>query len=134
MVSCCYLLAAPCSVLSVARMCCLHAGVLAQNLTVPLNTTLRPAAGYGPPQAQAPPPHHMQPAAGGGHPPANVISIALPHVARNVLDNNDSVKTEGLSGLATVEYRFLVPVRRSGVILGNKGGVSAMQGTGKGGG
>jgi hypothetical protein len=75
----------------------------------------------------------MQPAAGGGHPPANVISIALPHMARNVLDNNDSVKTEGLSGLATVEYRFLVPVRRSGVILGNKGGVSAMQGTGKGG-
>lgn len=51
--------------------------------------------------------------------------MALPFQARSVLDNNDSVKTDGLSGLATVEYRFLVPVRRSGVILGNKGGVSA---------
>jgi hypothetical protein len=50
--------------------------------------------------------------------------MALPYQARSVLDNNDSVKTEGLTGLATVEYRFLVPVRRSGVILGNKGGVS----------
>lgn len=61
----------------------------------------------------------------GAPPPGNVISMALPFQARGVLDNNDSVKTEGLTGLATVEYRFLVPVRRSGVILGNKGGVSA---------
>jgi hypothetical protein len=52
--------------------------------------------------------------------------MALPYQARSVLDNNDSVKTEGLTGLATVEYRFLVPVRRSGVILGNKGGVSVV--------
>lgn len=87
------------------------------------------AAGYGPPPGQGPPPHHMPPApGGGGHPPANVISMALPYQARSVLDNNDSVKTEGLSGLATVEYRFLVPVRRSGVILGNKGGVSGAAG------
>jgi hypothetical protein len=56
--------------------------------------------------------------------------MALPFQARSVLDNNDSVKTDGLAGLATVEYRFLVPVRRSGVILGNKGGVSGEQGMG----
>lgn len=54
--------------------------------------------------------------------------MALPPKARGVLDNNDSVKTDGLSGLATVEYRLLVPVRRSGVILGNKGGVSGWAG------
>ena len=60
----------------------------------------------------------------GALPPANVISMALPHEARGVLDNNDSVKTDGLTGLATVEYRILVPARRSGVILGNRGGVS----------
>lgn len=54
--------------------------------------------------------------------------MALPFQARSVLDNNDSVKTDGLSGLATVEYKLLVPVRRSGVILGNKGGVSASKG------
>lgn len=65
----------------------------------------------------APPPPGALP------PPANVISMALPYEARGALDNNDSVKTDGLTGLATVEYRFLVPVRRSGVILGNKGGV-----------
>lgn len=52
--------------------------------------------------------------------------MALPHQARNALDNNDSVKTDGLTGLATVEYKILVPVRRSGVILGSKGGVSGM--------
>jgi hypothetical protein len=54
--------------------------------------------------------------------------MALPPKARGVLDNNDSVKTDGLSGLATVEYRLLVPMRRSGVILGNKGGVSGSVG------
>jgi hypothetical protein len=54
--------------------------------------------------------------------------MALPPKARGVLDNNDSVKTDGLNGLATVEYRLLVPIRRSGVILGNKGGVSGWVG------
>lgn len=93
-------------------------------------------AGYGgAPAGAGPPPHnvaHMGPLPGAlppqqhqqPPPPANALSMALPFQARSVLDNNDSVKTEGLNGLATVEYRLLVPVRRSGVILGNKGAVS----------
>jgi len=101
--------------------------------------------GYGPPPGALPPGAHLgappgahlgappgahlgaPPGAHPGAPPAaNVISMALPHQARNALDNNDSVKTDGLTGLATVEYKLLVPVRRSGVILGSKGGVSGM--------
>jgi hypothetical protein len=79
--------------------------------------------GQGPPGPQPGPGPHQ-----GSRGPVNVISMALPPKARGVLDNNDSVKTDGLSGLATVEYRLLVPMRRSGVILGNKGGVSASVG------
>jgi hypothetical protein len=69
-------------------------------------------------------------AAGGAHmhhdphgPPANALAVALPPHVRGVLDDNDSVKVEGLSGLATVEYRLLVPIKRSGVVLGHRGGV-----------
>jgi hypothetical protein len=59
--------------------------------------------------------------------------MSLPFAARGVLANNDSVKTEGLVGLVTVEYRVLVPVKRSGVILGGRGGVSdALKLAGKG--
>jgi hypothetical protein len=54
--------------------------------------------------------------------------MALPPHVRGALDNNDSVKIEGLQGLATVEYRVLVATRRSGVILGHRGGVSRTRG------
>jgi hypothetical protein len=54
--------------------------------------------------------------------PSGGISLALPYAARGVFNNNDSVKTEGLSGLASVEYRILVPTRRIGLFLGQKGG------------
>jgi hypothetical protein len=50
--------------------------------------------------------------------------MSLPFAARGVLANNDSVKTEGLVGMVTAEYRVLVPVKRSGVIMGARGGVS----------
>lgn len=54
--------------------------------------------------------------------PSGGISLALPYAARGVFNNNDSVKTEGLAGLASVEYRILVPTRRIGLFLGQKGG------------
>lgn len=80
---------------------------------------------HGPPPGphHGPPPHLLDPHG----PPVNAISMALPPQARGALDHNDSVKTEGLGGLATVEYRVLVPVRRSGVILGTRGGVSVVR-------
>jgi hypothetical protein len=51
--------------------------------------------------------------------------MSLPYAARGVLANNDSVKTEGLVGMITAEYRVLVPLKRSSVILGGRGGVSS---------
>jgi hypothetical protein len=66
----------------------------------------------------------------GGTPPGSAsgysgaIAMSLPFAARGVLANNDSVKTEGLVGMVTAEYRLLVPVKRSGVIIGGRGGVS----------
>lgn len=89
--------------------------------------THHPLAGQhaGPPgPAGGPPPGPLGalPGPGGSH--SNVIAMSLPPAARGVLANNDSVKTEGLAGMVTVEYRVLVPVKRSGVILGGRGGVS----------
>lgn len=52
--------------------------------------------------------------------------MALPPAARGVLANNDSVKTEGLGGLVTVEYRILVPSRRANAIFGSRGGVNGV--------
>uniref|UniRef100_A0A383V282 K Homology domain-containing protein n=1 Tax=Tetradesmus obliquus TaxID=3088 RepID=A0A383V282_TETOB len=85
-----------------------------------------PLAGQhaGPPgPAGGPPPGPLgaPPGPGGSH--SNVIAMSLPPAARGVLANNDSVKTEGLAGMVTVEYRVLVPVKRSGVILGGRGGM-----------
>ncbi|WIA40089.1 hypothetical protein OEZ86_013501 [Tetradesmus obliquus] len=85
-----------------------------------------PLAGQhaGPPgPAGGPPPGPLGalPGPGGSH--SNVIAMSLPPAARGVLANNDSVKTEGLAGMVTVEYRVLVPVKRSGVILGGRGGM-----------
>ncbi|KAF8062967.1 hypothetical protein HT031_003806 [Scenedesmus sp. PABB004] len=59
-----------------------------------------------------------------GPPPGgNAMAMAVPPSARSVLASNDSVKTEGLLGLTTTEYRVLVPLRRSGVVLGAGGRV-----------
>jgi len=54
-------------------------------------------------------------------PAPSAISLALPYAARvGCLGTTYSVKTEGLVGLVAVEYRILVPARKSGVILGHK--------------
>lgn len=80
----------------------------------------------GPPLAE--PPRGEPPGAMAG-PPAGAIAMALPPSARGVLANNDSVKTEGLTGPITVEYRILVPSRRAAVIFGARGGINGVGGS-----
>ncbi|KAF6263313.1 hypothetical protein COO60DRAFT_1635330 [Scenedesmus sp. NREL 46B-D3] len=77
----------------------------------------------GPGPAGGPPPGPLAPPPGAASGYGGAIAMSLPFAARGVLANNDSVKTEGLVGMVTVEYRLLVPVKRSGVILGGRGGM-----------
>eukprot|EP00775_Hariotina_reticulata_P013228 gene13228-13359_t len=86
-------------------------------------------ADRGPPPGMAGPPWDPRNGPPGGRDgpegpggPSGGISLALPYAARGVFNNNDSVKTEGLMGLASVEYRIVVPIRRIGLFLGQKGG------------
>eukprot|EP00878_Enallax_costatus_P010197 GHUV01010645.1.p1 GENE.GHUV01010645.1~~GHUV01010645.1.p1 ORF type:complete len:362 (+),score=95.18 GHUV01010645.1:170-1255(+) len=83
-----------------------------------------PPPAMEPPRALEPPRHDPRPP--GGPPPGGAIALALPPAARGVLANNDSVKTEGLQGLVTVDYRMLVPNRRAGAIFGSRGGLSGV--------
>jgi hypothetical protein len=52
----------------------------------------------------------------------------LPPAARVVFADNPSVDTRGLEGMATVEYRVLVPTRKGGVIIGERGSVGHLAG------
>jgi hypothetical protein len=78
-------------------------------------------------QAGGAQPQPLGPPGGGGGGAPGAISLAVPPAARGVLANNDSVMTDGLSGLVTVEYRILVPVHQESVLLrGPAGGVRCM--------
>lgn len=84
-----------------------------------------PPPAMEPPRAGLEPPRHdlRDPA---GPPLGGAIALTLPPAARGVLANNDSVKTEGLQGLVTVEYRMLVPSRRAGAIFASRGGLGGV--------
>ncbi|KIY97491.1 hypothetical protein MNEG_10470 [Monoraphidium neglectum] len=74
----------------------------------------------GPPTAPGGPPGGAPGGGGGGG--VGMLAV-LPPAARVVFADNPSVDTRGLEGMATVEYRVLVPTRKGGVIIGERGSV-----------
>jgi hypothetical protein len=79
--------------------------------------------GGGPPNGAGPP-------SSGG---SDGIMAILPPAALSAFADNPSVDTRGLEGLATVEYRLLVPIKKSGIIIGERGSVSELFWTAGGG-